>query len=90
MGRSKLRGIPSPKNERFRRKWIAMTSLVTDCSALASLKGLRLRERVFGLQTTGEELKRANQILKALLEEYKGAADSPSALNGKRNSELAN
>jgi hypothetical protein len=27
----------------------------------------------------------ANQILKALLEEYKGASDSPSALNGESN-----
>jgi hypothetical protein len=33
-------------------------------------------------RTSGEELNRANQILKALLEEYKGAAISPVTLNG--------
>jgi hypothetical protein len=30
-----------------------------------------------------EKLKGANQILSALLEEYKGASDTPVALNGK-------
>jgi len=40
----------------------------------------RVLRKSQGIQTTEEESKRANQILKALLEEYKGAADSPVAL----------
>jgi len=35
------------KSERLGRTWIPTTSLATVCSALASLKGLRLREPVF-------------------------------------------
>jgi hypothetical protein len=34
-------------------------------------------------------MKRANQILKALLEEYKGAATSPVTLNGNGKPEIA-
>ena len=59
---SNLRRIPSPKSKRVRRTWI--TSLVTDCSALVSLNGLRLQTVPPATQTvTGDSEKSHSKSL---------------------------